>query len=292
MQPDRIVAGVESEHAQQVMARLYEPICQGGPPLFFTTLESSELIKYASNCFLATKIAFINEMADLCENASANIREVARGMGMDARIGPQFLQPGPGFGGSCLPKDTQALAAMAREAGVPSALMDAVIGGNERRKRRMADKIAEACGGAKGKTIAVLGLTFKPGTDDMRDSPSLTILPLLLEKGAKLRAYDPQGMKHAAQMLKGDIAWCKSAYEALEGADGACIITEWNEFRSLDLKKMKKLMRRPVMVDLRNLYKRREMQAAGFRYISIGRKDISPGDEKIIDLNLMALAKA
>ncbi len=287
MSPDRIVAGVDSKRARELLAKLYEPICLNGAQLYFTTFESSELVKYASNCMLAARVAFINEMADICEKTGANIRDVARGIGMDKRIGDQFLRPGPGFGGSCFPKDALALQQMARQAGCHSLMIDAMIDGNEQRKRRMAEKIIAACGGSvKGKTLAVLGLTFKPGTDDMRESPSLTIIPALLEAGASIAAYDPEGMKEAARLLPPDVRFYADAPAAMQDADALVILTEWNEFRSLEMKRVRSLLRTPLVIDLRNIYKRQDMQAHGFHYVSIGRQDVVPGQPWIADLNI------
>lgn len=274
MRPNRVVCGVDSEHARQVMRELYRPLFLNETPIVFTTLESSELIKYAANCFLATKITFINEMADLCEKVGADVQAVARGIGLDKRIGNLFLHPGPGFGGSCFPKDIRALAATAEDHGAPLRIVDAVNDVNENRKKAMADKIAAALDGdMAGRTIAVLGVTFKPNTDDMRESPSLNIVPALQRAGAAIRAYDPEGMEEAAKLLDG-VAWCEDAYDAMEGADAVAILTEWNIFRALDLDRVKKLLKRPVMVDLRNIYTLDEMRAAGFRYVSIGRSEV------------------
>ncbi len=277
MQPDRVVAGVASSRAKAVLTRLYAPICDTGAPLLFTTYESSELIKYASNTLLAAKIAFINEMADVCEKVGANVREVARGVGLDKRLGPQFLQPGPGFGGSCFPKDTLALLGAARQVKVATPLIQAVVESNESHKRHMLDKILAACGGdVAGKTLAVLGLTFKAGTDDMRESVSMLIVPALLDRGAKIRVYDPQGMQVARQLFSESmIAWCEDAYDALNSADAGVILTEWNEFKTLSLPRVKELLRQPILIDCRNLYKRRDMIAAGLRYISVGRAEAS-----------------
>ena len=287
MSPDQIIAGVDSKRAKDVISKLYEPICLNGAKLFFTTFESAETIKYVTNSILATRIAIINEIADFCEKTGANIRDVAKGVGMDHRIGQKFLQPGPGYGGSCFPKDTMALQQMAREHGSPVSIIEATIKSNEGRKKRMVDKITAAFGGSvAGKTIAVLGLTFKPGTDDLRESPSLVIVPALLEAGATIRTYDPQGMKDAAKMLTGNISWCKDSYDAMNGADGVVILTEWNEFRSLDLKKVKSLLSAPLVIDLRNVYKRQDMMKHGFHYVSIGRQDVVPGEPWIADLNL------
>ena len=269
--PDRIVVGVDNSRAAEVMRELYRPLYLIETPIVFTSLETSELIKYAANAFLATKITFINEIADLCEKVGADVQDVARGIGLDGRIGAKFLHPGPGYGGSCFPKDTLALVKTAQEAGAPLRIVETVVDINGKRKRRMADKVVEACGGSvKGKTLAVLGLTFKPNTDDMRESPSLDIVPALQAAGATVRAYDPEGMKEAQAML-GNVVWCDDAYKAMTGADALVIVTEWNAFRALDLKRIKALLKTPVMVDLRNIYKPHEMIEAGFQYTSIGR---------------------
>ncbi|PJK27819.1 UDP-glucose dehydrogenase family protein [Minwuia thermotolerans] len=278
MRPNRVVCGVDSEHARQIMRELYRPLFLNETPIVFTTLESSELIKYAANCFLATKITFINEMADLCEKVGADVQAVARGIGLDKRIGNLFLHPGPGFGGSCFPKDIRALAATAENHGAPLRIVDAVNDVNESRKKAMADKIARALDDdLAGRTVAILGVTFKPNTDDMRESPSLAIVPALQRAGAAIRAYDPEGMEEAAKLLDG-VTWCEDAYDAMEGADAVAILTEWNIFRALDLDRVKKLLKRPVMVDLRNIYTLDEMRAAGFRYVSIGRSEIRAED--------------
>ncbi len=287
MSPDRIVAGIDSKRARDHLNKIYEPICLNGAKILFTTFESAEMIKYASNSLLAARIAFINEIADLCEKTGANIRDVARGVGLDSRIGDKFLQAGPGYGGSCFPKDTLALQQMARNASVPSQLIEATVKSNNDRKTRMAEKIIEAAGGdVKGKNICVLGLTFKPGTDDMRESASIAILPALISAGAEIRAYDPQGMKEAAHHFKQHVKWCNDSYEAMQDADLLLILTEWNEFRSLDLKKVKSLLSAPLVVDLRNIYKRQDMKAHGFHYVSIGRQKVIPGEPWIADLNL------
>jgi UDPglucose 6-dehydrogenase len=267
--PDRIVVGTESERANAALRELYRPLYLNETPILFTTRESAELIKYAANAFLATKISFINEMADVCEKVGADIQDVARGIGLDGRIGSKFLNAGPGYGGSCFPKDTLALLRTAEEAGAPSKIVSSVVEANNKRKSRMAEKIDLAFGGVKDKRIAVLGLTFKPNTDDMRESPSLVILPELAARGALIQAYDPEGMVEAAKHL--DAKMCPDAYAALDGADGVVILTEWNEFRALDLVKVKELLKQPLMVDLRNVYNHREMMEAGFTYISIGR---------------------
>jgi UDPglucose 6-dehydrogenase len=271
MRPDRVVIGTDSEHARELMRALYRPLYLLETPIVFTSIETAELIKYAANAFLATKITFINEMADLCEAVGADVGDVARGIGLDGRIGRKFLHAGPGFGGSCFPKDCQALVRTASEAGAPSAIVEAVMQVNDNRKRRMADRIAAICGGELGgKTVAVLGLTFKPNTDDMRDSPSLAILPPLAAAGATIRAFDPEGMAEA-QKLMPELTYCADAYQTMEGADALVLITEWNEFRALDLARVKELLRAPVVIDLRNIYKAEEMTAAGLEYHSVGR---------------------
>ncbi len=269
--PDRVVVGCDGERSRDVMREIYRPLYLNETPIVFTTPESSELIKYAANAFLATKITFINEMADLCERVGADVQDVARGIGLDGRIGSKFLHAGPGFGGSCFPKDTLALLKTSQDSGAPTRIVEAVVAVNEARKTAMAEKVETAFGGVKGKTVAVLGLTFKPNTDDMRDAPSLVIVPHLKAAGAAIRAYDPEGAKEARKLL-GDIALCSSAYEALDGADGVVILTEWNEFRALDFVRMKALLKRPLMVDLRNIYRPAHMAAAGFTYVSVGRK--------------------
>lgn len=267
--PDRVVVGCDTERARDVMREVYRPLFLNETPILFTSRETSELIKYAANAFLATKITFINEMADICEKVGGNVQDVARGIGLDGRIGKKFLNAGPGYGGSCFPKDTLALIRTASELGAPSRIVEAVVAVNERRKLDMAKKIEAAFGGVKGKTIAVLGLTFKPNTDDMRDAPSLVILPYLQEAGATIRAFDPEGHKEAAKHLT--LTYCSNAYEALTGADGVVLLTEWNEFRALDLPRVKAALKFPVMVDLRNIYKPTQMVEAGFHYVSVGR---------------------
>jgi UDPglucose 6-dehydrogenase len=267
--PDRVIVGCDSDRARDVIREIYRPLYLHETPIVFTSPESSELIKYAANAFLATKITFINEMAELCEKVGADVQDVAHGIGLDGRIGSKFLHAGPGFGGSCFPKDTLALLKTSQDSGAPARIVEAVISVNEARKVRMAEKIERAFGGVNGKTIAVLGLTFKPNTDDMRDAPSLVIVPELLKQGATIRAYDPEGMKEAAKLL--DIDLRKNAYDALDGADGVVILTEWNEFRALDTARMKALLKRPLMVDLRNIYRPAQMAAAGFIYVSVGR---------------------
>jgi len=274
MRPNRIVCGVESEKAEQVMRDLYRPLFLNETPMVFTTLETSELIKYAANCFLATKITFINEIASLCEQVGGDVQAVARGIGLDKRIGNLFLHAGPGYGGSCFPKDIRALIATAEQNGSPLRIIEAVDQVNEDRKRAMAQKIINAFGGdVSGKTIAVLGVTFKPNTDDMRESPSLDILPALQKAGANLRAHDPEGMEEAGKMMPG-ITWCDDAYDAMKGADGAAILTEWNAYRALDLERVKGLLSEPLLIDLRNIYALDEMRNAGLRYVSIGRRTV------------------
>ncbi len=271
MRPDRVVIGAASDRAQDVMRNIYRPLFLIETPILFTTRRTAELIKYAANTFLATKITFINEMADLCESVGADVQDVSKGIGLDGRIGAKFLHAGPGYGGSCFPKDTLALVKTAQDAGAPIRIVETVVDVNEKRKSAMADKIADATGGdLSGKTVAVLGLTFKPNTDDMRDSPSLAIVPALVAQGADVRAFDPQGMEEAKEIITG-IEWCGNAYDAIDGSDVLAIVTEWNEFRALDLQRIKDLMNDAVMVDLRNIYNPDEMVAAGFDYHSIGR---------------------
>ena len=271
MRPDRVVIGAESERARELMRRLYRPLYLLETPIIFTSIETAELIKYAANTFLATKITFINEVADLCEKVGANVNDVARGIGLDGRIGRKFLHAGPGYGGSCFPKDTLALVKTAQDYGAPLKIVETVVAVNDARKLAMADRVLAALGGsAKDKTVAALGLTFKPNTDDMRDSPSLAILPALQKAGATIRAFDPEGMAEAKKLMP-DLTYCRDAYDCMSGADAVAIITEWNEFRNLDLIRMKQLLRQPAVVDLRNVYNPAEMAEAGFRYTSIGR---------------------
>ncbi len=277
MKPDRIVVGVDSEEAGHLLADLYQPLTNKGYPLLRTDIETAEMIKYASNSFLATKIAFINEMADICEQVGANVELVAKGMGMDERIGDRFLRPGPGFGGSCFPKDAQALARLADEHGVDPRIVNTVTDYNLNRRHSMADRVIHACEHeVKGKTIAILGLTFKANTDDMRESPSLAIISTLLEAGARIQAYDPEGMDNARQLLQGDISWCESLYDAVTDADACTIVTEWDAFRQMDLGKVYALMKTPLIIDLRNLFTPQDMANKGFRYYSIGRKPAFP----------------
>jgi UDPglucose 6-dehydrogenase len=270
--PDRIVVGAEDERARETMRELYRPLNLNETPILFTNRATSELVKYAANAFLATKITFINEMADLCELLGANVQEVARGIGLDRRIGSKFLHAGPGYGGSCFPKDTLALVRTAESVGAPSKIVEAVVDINARRKKKMAERIIKACGGSvDGKTIAILGLTFKPNTDDMRDSPSLDIIPALQAAGATVRAFDPAGMREAEKLLRG-VAFGEGIYETLDGADAVTIITEWDEFRALDLDRVKTLLKTPIMIDLRNIYRPAQMIERGFQYFSIGRQ--------------------
>ncbi|MEW9309435.1 UDP-glucose/GDP-mannose dehydrogenase family protein [Labrys portucalensis] len=274
--PDRIVVGTEDERAKEVMAEVYRPLHLNQGPLLFTARRTSELIKYAANAFLATKVTFINEIADLCEKAGANVQEVARGIGLDNRIGSKFLHAGPGFGGSCFPKDTLALLRTGQEHGVPLRIVEAVVGVNDARKAAMARRVIAALdGNIAGKTVALLGLAFKPNTDDMRDSPSIPIVLALQDKGAKVRAYDPQAMEEAHKVLS-DVDYRSSAYDCLDGADVAVIVTEWDEFRALDLERVKNLLTQPVIVDLRNIYRLEDMKRHGFRYESIGREGTAP----------------
>ena len=269
--PDRVVVGAEDERAQKVMRELYRPLYLNETPIVFTNRATSELIKYAANAFLATKITFINEMADLCEQVGANVQEVAKGIGLDGRIGGKFLHAGPGYGGSCFPKDTLALVRTAQSANAPTKIVEAVVDINSQRKKKMADRIIAACGDSvDGKTIAVLGLTFKPNTDDMRDSPSLDIVPALQAGGARVRAFDPAGMREAREVLAG-VEYVDGPYQALEGADAVVLLTEWDEFRALDLGRMKSLLKTPIMIDLRNVYRPEQMAESGFEYHSIGR---------------------
>lgn len=274
MRPNRVVVGARTERAKEVMRQLYRPLFLLETPMLFTSPESSELIKYASNSFLAIKISFINQIADLCEKCGADISDVAKGVGLDQRIGNKFLHTGPGYGGSCFPKDTLALVHTAKDYKTPISIVEAVVDYNEERKSHMADKIIEACGGSvKGKKIAILGVAFKPNTDDMRDAPSLTIIPKLQNAGASIHAYDPAAMKHAAAFLE-NVTWGEDAYDVLEGADCTVILTEWNEFRSLQWVKFKERVKATLIVDLRNIYKLSDMKAEGISYISLGRPTV------------------
>jgi len=271
--PDRVVVGAEDERAREVMRALYRPLFLNETPIVFTTRRTSELIKYAANAFLATKITFINEIADICEKTGANVQDVARGIGLDGRIGKKFLHAGPGYGGSCFPKDTIALVRTAQQFGAPTRIVETVVEVNRQRKLHMVDKVAAACGGSvDGKTIAVLGLTFKPETDDMRDAPSLDIVPGLIARGAAVRAHDPQGMKEAKHLLPEAVTYCDGPYDAMTGADAVVIVTEWNAYRALDLTRTRQALKAAVMIDLRNVYDPAEMARQGFSYVSIGRK--------------------
>ncbi|MDP3406482.1 MAG: UDP-glucose/GDP-mannose dehydrogenase family protein [Brevundimonas sp.] len=269
--PDRVVIGVEDERAKAAMAELYRPLSLNEFPVVYTSRRTSELIKYAGNGFLAMKITFINEMADLCEKVGADVQQVAKGIGLDGRIGSKFLNPGPGYGGSCFPKDTIALVRTAQHYGAPVRLIETTVEVNDARKLAMAEKIRAAIGGdIAGKTVAILGLTFKPNTDDMRDSPSLAIIPALQAMGAKVTAFDPEGMKEAGHLLS-DVTFATGPYEAAAGADAVVILTEWDQFRALDLPRLKDLMARPLMIDLRNVYRSQEVRADGFDYVGVGK---------------------
>ncbi len=271
MRPDRVVIGAETDRARAAMQELYRPLFLRETPILFTDRETAELTKYAANAFLAVKITFINEIADLCERVGADVQDVARGMGLDRRIGDKFLHPGPGYGGSCFPKDTLALTRTASDAGAPVRLVETAAAVNEDRKRAMTGRVMEAVGGdAAGKTVAVLGLAFKPNTDDMREAPSLELVPALQAAGAAVRAYDPQAMATAGPLLPG-VTWCADVYEAAAGADCAVLLTEWNEFRGVNLDRLRAAMAAPAIVDLRNVYKPAEMAAAGFAYRGIGK---------------------
>ena len=269
--PDRVVVGTLEPRAQDLMRELYRPLFLNETPILFTARRTSELIKYAANAFLALKITFINEMADLCEAVGADVQQVSRGIGLDKRIGGKFLHAGPGYGGSCFPKDTLALVRTAADAGAPTRLVETTVAVNDARKLKMADKIVAALDGdAAGKTVALLGLTFKPNTDDMRDAPSLAIVPALQARGALIRAFDPEGLHEAGRLLK-HVSFADNAYDAAQGADAVVIVTEWDQFRALDLERLKSVLRRPVMVDLRNVYRPLDVRAKGFRYSSVGR---------------------
>ena len=278
MRPDRVVIGCESERAAAVMRELYRPLYLIEVPMIFTSLETAELTKYAANSFLATKISFINEIADLCERVGADVQDVARGIGLDGRIGRKFLHAGPGYGGSCFPKDCLALTRTAAENGAPTRIVEMAAQVNDSRKSSMAARVIRNCGGnVSGKTIAILGLAFKPNTDDMRDAPSLAIIPRLIEAGAKIRAFDPESMAEAKKLLTG-VTYAGNAYEAMDGADAVVILTEWNEFRALDFARIKSLLRSPTIIDLRNIYKPADMGNAGFYYFSVGRRPVEPTD--------------
>jgi UDPglucose 6-dehydrogenase len=272
--PDRIVIGTDDTRARGVLAEIYRPLYLNAPPMFYVNRRAAEMIKYAANAFLATKITFINEIADLCEQVGADVNEVARGIGMDNRIGSKFLHAGPGFGGSCFPKDTSALLKTAQDYGVALRIVEAVSAVNDQRKRAMSRKVVAALDGSvRGKTVAVLGLTFKPNTDDTRDSPAIPLITALQDLGATVRAYDPAGMDQAKPQLP-SIDYCTSAYAAAEGAHAIVIATEWEQFRALDLSRLKSTMALPVIVDLRNIYRADEMKRAGFRYVAVGRPGV------------------
>ncbi|MBX9931530.1 MAG: UDP-glucose/GDP-mannose dehydrogenase family protein [Methylobacterium sp.] len=276
--PDRIVIGTEEERASEVMSRVYRPLYLNQAPILVTGRRTAELTKYAANAFLATKITFINEIADLCEQVGANVQEVARGIGLDNRIGAKFLHAGPGYGGSCFPKDTLALVKTAQDAGTPMRLVETVVAVNDSRKRAMARKVIAACGGSvRGKTVAILGLTFKPNTDDMRDAPSLSIIAGLQDGGARIVAYDPEGMDQARLVLS-DVTYAEDAYACAQGADAVVIVTEWNAFRALDLDRLRGSMNAAVLVDLRNVYRRAEAERHGFTYRCVGIADADGQD--------------
>ncbi len=284
MRPDRVVIGCESDRARDIMRQLYRPLFLIETPILFTNLETSELTKYAANAFLAMKISYINQLSDLCDQVGADVHDVARGIGLDGRIGPKFLHPGPGYGGSCFPKDTLALVKTARDAGAPISLIETTVAFNDTRKRQMVERIVAASGGTvAGKTIGVLGLTFKPNTDDMRDAPSLVILPELVKRGAKVQAHDPVGVEEAKKLMP-DLGYCEDAYDAVTGADVLVILTEWNSYRALDLKRIKTLMRAANIVDLRNIYRPDELAQLGYRYASLGRPQPAQAEPAVIDL--------
>ena len=269
--PDRVVIGVDDQHAATVLHEIYRPLLGNETRMLVMKRRAAELTKYAANAFLATKISFINEIADLCEKVRADVHDVAMGIGLDTRIGARFLQPGPGYGGSCFPKDTLALLKTGQDFEAPLRIVEAVVASNDMRKRSMGRKVVQALGGGgHGKVVALLGLTFKADTDDMRDSPSLAIVRALQDAGAVVRAYDPEGMEQAAKLLD-EVTYCKDAYEAMDGADAAVIVTEWDAFRALDFDQARKLLKEPLLVDLRNLYDRADIERQGFRYVAVGR---------------------
>lgn len=273
MKPDRIIVGAESAYSKSIMQSLYSSLIGEGTPILFTNIPTAELIKYASNAFLATKIAFANEMSDICEGVGADVNLVLKGMGMDARIGGKYMQPGPGYGGSCFPKDTLALTHIASDAGFPTKIVESVINANDERRKRMVSKIINAAGGdIRGLKISILGLTFKANTDDMRYSPSLVIIPKLIGQGANISVYDPEGMNEAKKELSHDnIIWCSSSFEAVKGADIVVILTEWEEFKKIDLKEVKKLMQGKLIVDLRNILNSKQVFESGLEYVCLGR---------------------
>ena len=274
MRPDRVVIGVQSQKAARILKKIHDPLFLIETPMVVTTLETAELIKYASNAFLATKISFINEMANLCETLGADVQMVAKGMGMDRRIGSKFLHAGPGYGGSCFPKDTLALSSFGRDAGIELRVVDATVAANRYQLRRMIEKIVAGIGAPRGKRVGVLGLSFKPNTDDLRESPALGIVAGLRRRGVKVTAFDPVAMEGARRMLRG-IEFAGDAYEAARGADALVIVTEWNEFRNLDLARLRRIMRRPVLCDLRNIYDPEEVEAAGLRHVGVGRGQVA-----------------
>jgi UDPglucose 6-dehydrogenase len=276
LRPDRVVVGVSDDASRKVMAEIYRPLFLRETPILFTDCRTAEVIKYAANAFLSVKIAFINEIADLCETVGADVKGVAKGIGMDRRIGNKFLNPGPGYGGSCFPKDTLALLRTAEQANAKLRIVQATVDANDERKKEMARRVIAACGGSvEGKTIGILGLTFKPNTDDMRDSPSLVVIPELQKAGARIRAYDPEGRSAAEKMLPG-VAFVSNAYQAVEDAAAVVLLTEWNEFRALNLNRVRDLLQNPLFIDLRNVYEPEDMARAGFHYISIGRSPTQP----------------
>ncbi len=277
MHPDRVVIGSRDPRAIEMMLDVYSPLVSADVPFITTDVETAELIKYASNGFLATKISFINEVAQICEAWGANVDVVAKGMGLDSRIGPKFLNAGPGFGGSCFPKDTRAVAQIARDAGLRFRIIEAVLDVNETVQKRMIDKVESALDGVSGKTVGVLGLSFKPNTDDIRDSPALPIIQGLLDRGARVQAFDPEAMVYCKPLFPA-VTFCDNAYDTAEGADALVIVTEWNQFRKLELDRLQKSLRRPLVVDLRNLYEPDKMAAAGFEYVSVGRPEGRPAE--------------
>lgn len=282
MRPDRVVVGTESERAREVMREVYRPLYINETPIQFVGRETAEIIKYAANAFLATKITFINEIADLCEKAGGDVQEVAKGIGLDGRIGSKFLHAGPGYGGSCFPKDTQALARIGQKYHTPQRIVESVISVNEDRKARMADRVIEACGGnLRGKKIGILGVSFKPNTDDMRDSPALTIIPILQQAGAQIAAHDPEAMDEAAKLLD-NVAWQDNPYDVAQDADALVIVTEWNEYRGLDLDRIGENMKEKRLIDLRNIYKLSDMEDTDFHYVSVGRRTIIPDAKAVL----------
>ncbi len=270
MRPNRVIIGANSSQAVAILKDLYRPLYLIETPFVITDVVSAEMIKYASNAFLATKVSFINEMATLCERVQADVHQVAKGMGLDRRIGPKFLHPGPGYGGSCFPKDTKALTQISRDQGYVFEIVEAAIRVNESQRARMIEKIREAVGGFADRTLGILGLSFKPNTDDIRESPSVGIIPILQKEGAKIRVYDPIAMKEGKRVLK-EVKFCSDAYDTSKGCDGLVLMTEWNQFRNLDLDRIKSLLNQPVFIDLRNIYDPSRMKKMGFRYVGVGR---------------------